>query len=44
MLGIRNRGCRMVGTDDTTEQWRPPDSTKEFRGGCVRVRERSGQN
>ena len=24
MLGIRTWGHRMVGTDDTTELWRPP--------------------
>ena len=24
MLGIRTRGCRMVGADETTELWRPP--------------------
>ena len=24
MLGIRTRGCRMVGTKETTELWRPP--------------------
>ena len=24
MLGIRTRGHRMVGTDETTELWRPP--------------------
>ena len=23
--GIRRWGCRMVGTDETTELWRPPD-------------------
>ena len=26
VLGIRTRGRRMVGTDETTELWRPPDS------------------
>ena len=24
VLGIRTRGCRMVGADQTTELWRPP--------------------
>ena len=24
VLGIRTRGCRMVGADETTELWRPP--------------------
>ena len=24
VLGIRTRGCRMVGVDETTELWRPP--------------------
>ena len=24
VLGIRTRGRRMVGTDETTELWRPP--------------------
>ena len=24
MLGIRTRGCRMVGADKTTELWWPP--------------------
>ena len=24
VLGIRTRGCRMVGIDKTTELWRPP--------------------
>ena len=24
VLGIRTRGCRMVGEDETTELWRPP--------------------
>ena len=24
VLRIRTRGCRMVGTDKTTELWRPP--------------------
>ena len=25
VLGIQTRGCRMVGTDEITEQWRPPN-------------------
>ena len=25
VLGIRTRGCRMVGADETTELWRPPN-------------------
>ena len=25
VLGIRTRGCRMVGADETLELWRPPD-------------------
>ena len=25
VLGIRTRGHRMVGTDETTELWRPPN-------------------
>ena len=24
VLGIRTRGCRMVGADETMELWRPP--------------------
>ena len=27
MLGIHNRGCRMIGRDDTTELWWP---TRKF--------------
>ena len=27
VLGIRTRGRRMVGTDETTELWRPPPLT-----------------
>ena len=27
VLGIQTRGRRMVGTDETTELWRPPRST-----------------
>ena len=23
-LGIRTRGCKMVGADETTELWQPP--------------------
>ena len=30
MLGIRTRGRRMVGTDETTELWRPPRSMASF--------------
>ena len=26
VLGIQTRGCRMLGTDETTELWRPPFS------------------
>ena len=26
MLGIRTRGRRMVGADETTELWRPPNN------------------
>ena len=25
VLGIRTRSCRMVGTGNTMELWRPPD-------------------
>ena len=32
VLGIRTRGCSMVGTDETTELWRPP-------GGALLVRQ-----
>ena len=28
VLGIRTRGLRMVGADETTELWRPPKSTR----------------
>ena len=28
MLGIRTRGCRMEGADETTELWRPPRINK----------------
>ena len=28
VLGIRTRGHRMVGADETTELWRPPQSDK----------------
>ena len=30
VLGIRTRGRRMVGTDKTTELWRPPMLTLSF--------------
>ena len=30
VLGIRTQGCRMVGADETTELWRPPQ--KSFLG------------
>ena len=26
VLGIRTRGRRIVGADETTELWRPPDT------------------
>ena len=31
LLGIQTRGRRMVGTDDTTELWRPPKVQKILR-------------
>ena len=30
VLGIRTRGRRMVGADETTELWRPPNSLLEL--------------
>ena len=31
VLGIRTRGLRMVGTDETMELWRPPNATLFFQ-------------
>ena len=28
VIGIRTRGLRMVGADETTELWRPPNLVK----------------
>ena len=30
VLGIRTRGRRMVGADETTELWRPPKKTSSL--------------
>ena len=43
VLGIRTRGCRMVGADKTTELWRPPKTFNfgwrlMFERSCVRIR------
>ena len=29
-LPIRTRGCRMVGVDEITELWRPPEEAKSY--------------
>ena len=34
MLGIRTQGRRMVGTDKTTELWRPPKKIRDF---CITI-------
>ena len=31
VLGIRTRGRRMVGADETTELWRPPINDERYR-------------
>ena len=39
VLGIRTRGSRMVGADETTELWRPPSIPKPNTGDpCVKFK------
>ena len=35
VLGIRTRGHRMVGADETTELWRPPLDSDNIRLSCL---------
>ena len=43
MLGIRTRGRRMVGEDETTELWRPPLSLAFIRATTLLVDANPGQ-
>ena len=43
VLGIRTRGCRMVGVDKTMELWRPPKALQIFFNqfsDCSKIRDR----